>query len=236
MNLGGKLKHVGLELMRNTASSTDKPEAGLFRGIRVRSDDNLTLKLVLLGHKDKPDNIRAVNSAVFNVMTITLVYGQTKEMIVFKNTEDDQKLAYGMLDDVVKILKKESMMLTNDPDIVDVTKYDDVPDEFFSAQKESSASASTAKTYNTGTNYNTGGQTDWQKKQEQEKKEKERQEKLRWTPFTFSRKTEKPQLKDLNAMKKKIAAIAAGEFERAMPIPKCDAEEENKDDKKTVGA
>lgn len=236
MELGGKIKHVGLELMRATATASDKPEAGLFRGIRTRTENNLTLKLVLLGYKNKPDNIKALNAEIFNIMTMTLVYGQTKEMIVFKNSKEDQKQAYEMLDEVVKLVQKDGLMLSNDPDIVDVSKYEDVPDEFFAAQKEAEKSTGAGSTgVYSKTSHNTNTQSDWQKKQEEEKKEKERQEKLRWTPFLISRKTDKPQIKDLNAIKKKIAAIASGEFNRELPelAGDDDDKDEKPEDKKT---
>lgn len=239
LDLGGKIKHVGLELMRKNGSATDKPEAGLFRGVRTRTENNLTLKLVLIGHQDKPDNIKALNTEVFNIMTLTLVYGQTKEMIVFKNSVEDQKQAYEMLDELVKLVKKDELMLANDPDIVDVSKYETVPDEFFAAQKEPAKSTGSTNGVYSKTTYNggTNTQSDYQKRQEEEKKEKERQEKLRWTPFLIDRKSEKLQVKDLNAIKKKVLAIAAGEFVRELPsIAGDEKKEDKKEDKKTSQA
>lgn len=215
MEIGGKLKYVGLELMKKDAKSTDTPEVGLFRGTRTRTEGDVTLALILLGDKETPDAIRGLNSEVFNIMTIMLKHGQTREMIVFKNTAEDQKEADGMLEVIIESLKKDGLMLESDPDIVDTEKYSEIDEEFFGAKK----SINKTTNYSTGGRANTGttGTTDWQKKQEEEKKEKARQEKLRWTPFSIKRNGDAPAIKDLNLIKKKIAALAAGDYEYELP-------------------
>lgn len=226
MQLGGKIKYVGIELMRADAKSTDTPETGLFRGIRTRTDGDVTLTLILLGHKDKPDNIRGLNAAVFNLMTLMFMYGQTKEMIVFKNDDADQLQGVELMGAVIEQLKEDKLMLVNDPEIVDVSKYEEVPTEFFSPKTDNKTngvgSGVYSKTGGTGTS-----PTNWQKKQEEEKIEKERQEKMRWTPFKLERKGDLPALKDLNIIKKKVLMLAAGEYEKELPpIPGDEDEEE----------
>lgn len=222
MDIEGKLKYVGLELMRKNAKSTDTPEVGLFRGIRTRTEKDVVLTLILLGDKDTPDAIRGLNKDVFNIMTIMLKHGNPSEMMVFKNTEEDQKEAYEIIDVIIKSLKKDGMMLKSDPEIVDTTKYIEIDTEFFGASKKVNSESN----FNSAANRNTG--PSWQEKQATEKKEKERQEKMRWTPFKIRRKSKKPLIKDLNAVKKKILAISSGEYECKLPKTAGDEEEENK--------
>lgn len=224
MEIGGKLKYVGLELMRKTAKSTDAPEVGLFRGLRSRTEGKTTLSLILIGDKDNHDSIRGVNADVFNVMTVLLKYGQTREMIVFKNTTEDQKEAKDLMDSILDKLKEDGLMLESDADIVDTEKYTEVDGEFFGAAKKSVGNTNT----NTTAPLNTGP-TEYQKKQAAEKKEKERQDKCRWTPFAMKRKSDKPIIKDLNIIKKKVQSIVAGDY--VSPVAELVGDEEEEDKK-----
>jgi coenzyme F420-reducing hydrogenase alpha subunit len=234
MNLGSKLKYVGVEMMRKDADRSSIPEVGLFRGFRVRTHEKEILKLIILGVKDRPNEIRALNMAVFNVMTLMFYYGETKEMIVFKNTEDDQKQALDLIEVVLEQLKEEEAMLANDPEIVDIEKFEEVPEEFFAPKSSDSKSSTATKTYNTSATSTFNGTPEWKKREAEKKKEEERQEKLRWTPFLISRVSEKPALKDLNVIKKKLAALAAGEYERELPDPDPPEEEEEKEEEKKI--
>lgn len=220
MEIGGKLKFVGLELMKKNAKSTDSPEVGLFRGLRTRVEKDITLSLFLLGEEGKDDAIRGLNTEVFNIMTIVMGYDQSREMIVLKNNEADQKEGAEILDVIIEKLKEDKLMLESDPDIVDTSKYSSIPEDFFGAAKKP-----------VNNNYNTGGGTGtpaWKKKQEEEKKEKERQDKLRWTPYMLKRKNEKPAIKDLNTIKKKVVMLANGEYKPELPETV-----EDEEDKKT---
>ena len=225
MEFVGKLKYVGLELMKKNAKSTDTPEVGLFRGLRSRVEGDVTLSLVLLGDEGNPDSIRGLNVDVFNVMTILLKYGETREMIVFKNTEADQKEAGEMIDAIVEKLKTDNLMLDSDPDIVDSAKYVEIDADFFGVKPKKTGVVGGTGTTHTPVN------NDWKKKQEAEKKEKERQEKLRWTPFSMARKSDKPMIKDLNLIKKKVVALSTGEYDGQLPHLAGDPPEE--EDKKT---
>jgi hypothetical protein len=231
MDINGKLKYVGIELMRKDAKSTDTPESGLFRGVRTRSEEGKTLSLILTGLKDKPNDIRALNAGVFNVMTLMFVYGDNKEMVVFRNDEADQSQAQELLTAIVEQLKSDKLMLKNDPEIVDLDKFEDVPGEFFAPKKKGTTGTnSTYRAPSTSTT-GTGGTTDWQKTQAAKKLEEEKQEKQRWTPFMLNRgKRERPPLKDLNLIKKKVQSLAAGDYERELPIP---GPVEKKEEKKT---
>ena len=95
-----------------------------------------------------------------------------------------------------------------------------------SPQKSTSTATAGAKNYGYagGCGYNDDS---WAEKEKKRKEEKERQDKLRWTPTNIKRKGDLPGVKVLNAIKKKIAAIAAGEYEGTLvdPDPKDTFEE-----------
>jgi len=240
-NTTHRLKYLGVEMLKDDAIKSTKPEVGLFLGLRERSDGKgagaKTIKLILLGVKDKESDLKALNLAVFNVLSIKMLYNETKELIVFKNNDADQKKAMELLEVALEEFQKEKRMVDNDPEIVDIKTFDDVPVEFFSPQ-ESKNKTGVNGNYS-GYNSMYGGQQnyqndDWKKKQEERELEKKRQEKLRWTPFIIKRKGELPALKILNSIKKKVAAITAGEYEGTLVDPDPEDTVEEKKTKNTA--
>jgi hypothetical protein len=219
-----KLKYLGVEMLKKDATKASTPESGLFRGIRERSDGaedaKQVIKMILIGAKDKENDIKALNLAIFNVLSIKMLYGDTKELVVFKSNEADQTEAMSMLEAAMAEFVAEKRMVDNDPEIIDIKTFEDVPQEFFSPQDKTAGA--------TGNNYGYGNHgagacghqnDDWKVKQEEREKEKERQEKLRWTPTLIKRKGTLPALKVLNAIKKKVAAIASGEYDAQLKDP-----------------
>ena len=225
-NRGQKLKYLGVEMLKKDATKSSTPETGLFRGIRERSDGTGTakqvIKMLLIGTKDKENDIKALNLDIFNVLSIKMLYGDTKELVVFKASDADQTEAMEMLEGSLAEFQAEKRMVDNDPEIVDIKTFEDVPKEFFSPEKEKVGTGVGAGSGNYGNLY--GGacgyqNDDWKKKQKEREEEKERQEKLRWTPMLIKRKGTLPALKTLNAIKKKVTSIAVGEYEGKLKDP-----------------
>ena len=222
-----KVKFAHIEIIRKEAVRSDEPRAGLFCGLRVRADgkdkERKTSKFILLGDQKTPSDIRTFNLDKYNIMSTTLKYGDTKELIVFKADEFDQKQAMEVIVGLLTELRENKYMVDNDPEIVDVTKYVDVPDDLGGDRKKTTIS-STPRTNNysypyTGCGYNND---DWKKKQEERKKQEELEKKMRWTPTKIAREGDMPNLKMLNLMKKKVLQIATGEYEYQLPEVKGD--------------
>ena len=126
-----------------------------------------------------------------------------------------------LLSEALKEFQTEQRMVDNDPEIVDIKTFDEVPQEFFSATK---TVVGTGVNKTAGQTYGYAGfcgyQDDsWKEKEAKRKAEKERQDKMRTTPTKIKRKDALPALKVLNAMKKKVAAIASGEYEVTLIDP-----------------
>lgn len=216
-NKAQRMKYLGVEILRKDATKTSTPEIGLFRGLRERSDGEgaavKTIKMILIGTKDRENDLKALNLAIFNVLSIKMLYGDTKELIVLKNNEADQKKAIELLEAALDEFKGEGRMVSNDPEIIDVATFEDVPKEFFVAQENKAATVVAGSNSGLGGVYNTNNfQTDdWKKKEDERKKEKDRQEQMRWTPTIIKRIDDLPTLKLLNTMKKKVIALATDE-------------------------
>ncbi|RKX64369.1 MAG: hypothetical protein DRP42_06495 [Tenericutes bacterium] len=150
-------------------------------------------------------------------MTLKMLYGDTKELIVFKANEADQKKAMELLELSLEEFQKEKRMIDNDPEIVDVKTFDDVPKEFFSEEEKKTGTGSTGD-YSYGNVYGAGcGHTNstWAEKEAERKKQKDLEDKLRQIPTLIKRgaKDGLPSVKVMNAMKKKVTAITSGDYE-----------------------
>jgi len=233
-----RLKYLGIEMLRADATKSSKPEVGLFRGLRTRTDgegaDAKILRMIVLGVKDKENDIRALNLDVFNVLSLKMSYGDTKELIVFKANATDQKKAMELLELALGEFQTEKRMIANDPEIVDVGTFGDVPKEFFSPEENKG----TGSAYSYNNMYSQCGHQNetWKEQEEKRKEKKKLEDEMRQTPTLIEREgAEKlPGLKVLNAMKKKVAAIACGEYGRELVDP--DPEDTFEDEKKTSTA
>jgi len=244
MTTARRLKYLGVEMLKNDATKSSKPEVGLFRGIRTRTDgegeNTKVLRMVILGTKDKESEIVALNLDIFNVLSLKMLYGDTKELIVFKANDVDQKKAADLLKVALEEFQKEKRMVDNDPEIVDIGTFEDVPKEFFSVEeKKVGAVGGVGQGYNYGNTYGHGTNnqnSEWKKKEEERKKQKALEDEMRQTPTLINRekKEELPAVKVLNIMKKKIAAIASGEYEFKLEDP--DPKDTFEDGKKTATA
>ena len=232
-----RLKYLGVEMLRIDATKSSKPEIGLFRGLRTRTDGEGTtakiLRLIILGTKDKENSIKALNLAVFNVLSLKMLYGDTKELIVFKSNAVDQKKAMELLELALEEFQKEKRMVDNDPEIIDVKTFGDVPTEFFS-KEENKTGVDNSYNYNSLYNGQCGHtNSSWQEKEVERKKQKAKEDKLRQIPTLIQRSDaeELPALKIMNSMKKKVAAIASGDYEYKLADP--DPEDTFGDEKKS---
>jgi len=238
------LKYLGIELLQKNATKSSVPKVGLFRGIKVRSNkikgETKILKLILTGFEGKENDLTGYNADMYNVLSLKMMHGDTKELIVFKATEADQTVAMEMLNTALDEFKEEKRMVDNDSEIVDIKTFKDVPAEFRDGTTQSkTTNVGTAhKTSSYGGIYNHGSYNseEWKKKEEERKKEKERQEKLRWTPTLIKRESDLPTLKVLNAMRKKVNAIAKGEYKVELEDPDKSEKEGSKTEAKTATA
>jgi len=218
-----KIKFVAVELLKKGSNSAASVEYGLFKGIKMRSDgdsDKPKITSFLLIEKAvEADNIQGFNLNVFNILSISNRCDDTKELIIYKASVTDQKAAVRKLEDFFDRLVKDERMVKNDPEMIDVKSYANIPAEI---EKQTPVYPIKNAYGSSGSNNNI---SDWQKKKEAREKEEERQEALRKIPTVFKRKGEPPGIKSLNLMKKKILAISAGEYESGvLPVEEEDDE------------
>ena len=211
-------KYVYIEMIRQESDKYDVV-SGLFRGIISKNGD----MFVLLGGIDDTTNV--LNTAYYGVLAIEVLVSTTKETLnevdnkkyltVFNHEEKDQKKAIEMVTSIYDSLVKSGMVLANDPEIIDISIYEDVP-EAYKVGAPSKTSGSTVNgqrtSYSppstryqpTNNNYQSFRKVDI--KPEPEPK------------FFRRRKTEKkPTKEELIILVGKLDAIKDGNFETVLP-------------------
>ena len=232
------IKYVHMELMKVDATRTDEPKAGLFRGIKHRAEgageNRKETKFIILGDQSKPSDVQSYHLDRFNIMSITLKYADTTELVVFKADSFDQKQALDVVGAVVEELRSAGWMVDNDPEIVDITKYKEVPTDVGGSTAKPTA-VKPVSGVGSGSDPYSGiysgrcafNNETWREQQEARKKREEMEKKMRWTPTRIAREGELPELKMLNLMKKKITQIASGDYEYELPEVKDDDGDED---------
>ncbi|TET61114.1 MAG: hypothetical protein E3J47_05770 [Candidatus Stahlbacteria bacterium] len=220
-----KIRFVAVELLKKGGTNTTSVEYGLFKGMKIRSngatENPEIVSYVLIEKERSENNIHALNLDNFNIMSISSRCDNTKELALFKSHEADQKKAGNLLLDFLDRLTKDKRMVKNDPEIIDVYNYTDLPGGIKKV-KPANCFHNNAYQYSSGT-------SEWEKKKETREKEEKRQEELRKIPTVFKRGDDIPGVKALNLMKKKVLMIAAGEYESDVVPSKKQEEEKTKE-------
>jgi len=226
-----KIKFVAVELLKKGSSNATSVEYGLFKGMKIRSDGNAVnpevVSFVLIEKQGEEDSILALNLANFNILSISSRCDSTKELVIYKSHTTDQDKAASLLLGLLGKLRKDNRMVKNDPEIIDISSYTNLPGAIQKVTPKYPNSASSMY----GNTYNHNTTSEWQRKKEEKEKEEKRQEELRKIPAVFKRDDEIPGIKALNLMKKKVLMIAAGDYESDL-VPSKDKDD---DDEKPVG-
>lgn len=227
-----KIKFVAVELLKKGSTNVASVEYGLFKGMKIRSDGATKnpeiVTYALIEKEGVENNIHAFNLDNFNILSISSRRDSTKELVIFKSHEADQIKAGNLLLDFLDRLTKDKRMVKNDPEIIDVDSYTDLPGKIKKVKPTYPNSPSSNNSY-----LHNSGTSDWEKKKEAREKEEKRQEELRKIPTVFKRGDDMPGVKALNLMKKKVLMVAAGEYESDVVSSK--KQEEEKSEKKQVG-
>lgn len=118
-----KTSYVYLEMILNKDTKYDVV-AGLFKGIIEKDDDKFVL---LHGLKDSTN---VLNLKFFNVMMIEELEDDYKNMIYLNSEVSDQKMAMEEVEKLYSKMLEAGMGLENDPRILDIKKFKNVPKEY----------------------------------------------------------------------------------------------------------
>jgi len=131
----------------------------------------------------------------------------------FLRKEEDQKSAFSGLQKLMDEMAKSEMVFKNDPEMVDIRNYKEVPDDIAKGKTETAKSKSTAgvSTSKVGNRANTSGVTAPYNNYTAPYKRKEA------APFVWKRKSRKPTETALLELTKKLDLLKSDELEIKIP-------------------
>lgn len=207
-NSTGKCKtnYIYLEMVLNKDTKYDVI-AGLFKGIIEKQGQ----KFILLQGLKNATNI--LSADFYNIMMIEEREGDYKNLTYFTAEKVDQDIAEEMIGKLYNNLIEAGMILKNDPKIIDIDKYSEVPKDYIDGKPLQTGSSAAGKASGVGnfasphTRYQSG--TTYTK-QTTVKADPE--------PALINRtKTKKPVKAALEIMLEKVQQITAGDFEPTLP-------------------
>ena len=138
-----KTNYVYLEMILNKDSKYDVI-AGLFKGIVEKDGDKFIL---LHGLKDSTN---VLNLKYYNIMMVEELEDDYKNMMYLNAEESDQKMAMEAVEKIYASLLAGGRGLANDPRILDISKFSDVPKEYVEGKPLEKSTTSTSSTTNSG--------------------------------------------------------------------------------------
>ncbi len=138
-----KTKYVYLEMILAKDSSKYDVVSGLFKGIYEKGGD----KYILLHGLRESTNV--LNTKFYNIMMIEELADDYKNMAYMNSEETDQKDAMEMVEELYASLMLAGFGLENDPKILDISKFQEVPKEYIEG-KQLEKTAVTSTTTSTG--------------------------------------------------------------------------------------
>lgn len=202
-----KTSYVYLEMILNKDTKYDVV-AGLFKGIIEKDDDKFIL---LHGLKDSTN---VLNLKFYNIMMIEELEEDYKNMMYLNSEESDQKMAMEEVEKLYSKMLGAEMGLENDPRILDIKKFKNVPKEYVEGKPlEKPATSATHTTNGVGSFANpniryTGASGTYAKTPVKADPE----------PSVLGRTQNKKPLKAaLDLMEEKINQIMAGTFVPVLP-------------------
>jgi len=200
------IKYVYMEMVLNKDTKYDVL-SGLFKGIIEKKGQ----QFILLQGLDKTTN--ALNRKFYNIMTLEVREGDYKNFTYLTCEQVDQDNGFEMLEQTYQKLLDAGFGIVNDPKIIDIDKYTDVPEEYKVGRPVGTGTAQSGAASGVGsfaaphTRYNQG--TTYAK---------QTTVKPDPAPGLIARtKTKKPTKALLDTMFEKVQQITAGNFEPAIP-------------------
>jgi len=204
-----KTNYVYLEMVLNKDAKYDVV-SGLFKGVIEKDDDKFIL---LHGLKDSTN---ALNLKFYNIMMVEELESDYKNMMYLNLEASDQKDALKRVEELYDRMILAKMGLENDPRILDVNKFINVPKEYVEGktiEKERPIHSTSANTNSVGSFVNptvhyTGNSGVYTKTAIKVEPE----------PAVLGRSNNKKPLKAaLDLMEEKINQIMSGDFKPILP-------------------
>lgn len=212
------LKYVIIELIENDQKKavSESIKVGLLKGIKPhrQKEDKSDVIIVL---EDKDEVLNLLNLKLYNILSLQKSDGITKISNYFRASEEDQSMAFDIIAKIMTDMHEAGRTDKNDSNLLDLTTYSDLPDDFANTKIEDKTSTkNSSPVYNkpaTPARSTIGG------------KKVVAPVEPKVEPKYFKRGSKKPTEEALKEMEKRIKDIASGKFKVELPTIEGDDEE-----------
>ena len=121
------IEYVAVEIIDKGATPQNcEIITGLFKGLAILESNGVKQLFILIaGPKDAID---IYSFKYYNIITLIVLGKDTKAMTYFTLDTEDQEIAIETLKTIVIEIRAEDRMLENDPDIIDISTFKNIPD------------------------------------------------------------------------------------------------------------
>ncbi len=213
------LKYVIIELIENDQKKavSESIKVGLLKGIKPHKQKGNESDVIMI-LEDKDGVLNLLNLNMYNILSLQKSDGITKISNYFRANDDDQSMAFDIVAKIMTGMHEAGRTDKNDSNLIDLTTYSDLPDDFASTKVDDKASAkSESPIYN---NPSPLGQSNAGVGRKVVAPVVPKVE-----PKYFKRGSKKPTEEALIEMEKRIKDIASGKLKVELPSIEGDDEE-----------
>ncbi|MEA3296158.1 MAG: hypothetical protein U9Q27_03420 [Patescibacteria group bacterium] len=128
------IEYVAIEIIDKKDSPKNyKIITRLFKGLATIENNGIKQLFALTAESNDTTDI--YNFKYYNIMTLIVLGKDTKTITYFTLNAEDQKIALKALETIVAKMCTENRMLENDPDIIDISTFKNIPDNIKKSQK-----------------------------------------------------------------------------------------------------
>jgi DNA polymerase III alpha subunit len=212
-------KYVIIELIENDQKKavSESIKVGLLKGIKPHKQKESKSDVIIV-LEDKDGVLNLLNLNMYNILSLQTSDGTTKISNYFRANKEDQSMAFDIVAKIMTDMHEAKRTDKNDSNLIDLTTYSDLPDDFASTKVDDKTSnKSVSPVYNKSTvpaRSAIGGNRRVVAPVEPKVE-----------PKFFRRGSKKPTEEALKEMEKRIKDIASGKLKVELPSIEGDDEE-----------
>ena len=132
---GKDIRYIMMELLPDSAivKVDNKYETGLFAGMdyienkKIKTDGKPTIDTMIVLKKN--NETVSLDMDFYNILSIKTYDGKSTDLLLFKDSVEDQELAMLYIDEYLTEMAKAGKM-TNNPNVIDTERYTDIPKDY----------------------------------------------------------------------------------------------------------
>lgn len=202
------IKYIAIEMINKDDTDAAEVVAGLFKGRKVRNNESTKQDEVFILIHEQDGSTYMLNTDFHNIISIEVLYETMRVMTYFMMGDEDQKSAREIISDLMKRAVEKEVVLVNDPTVIDIQKYKEVPESVMKGETAATKSG-VAKPAGKSSNY-TPAKSNVNNNYTYVKKEP--------SPQLWKRRSKKPTTETLLELTKSLDLLEKGKLKVNVPV------------------